>query len=69
MPLVNPSGETLPIIAEMGGVTEAVVHTALQRLVRLNLVDVRGDHTERRYSIHGLTRTFLHEQVLHWQSQ
>jgi hypothetical protein len=53
----------------MGGVTEAVVHTALQRLVRLNLVDVRGDHTERRYSIHGLTRTFLHEQVIHWQSQ
>ena len=69
MPLVNPSGDTLSIIAEMGGVAEAVVHTALQRLVTLNLVDVRGDHTERRYSIHGLTRTFLHEQVLHWQSQ
>jgi hypothetical protein len=36
-------------------------------LVRLNLVDVRGDLQQRRYSIHNLTRTFLHEQVLRWQ--
>jgi hypothetical protein len=33
----------------------------------LNLVDVRGSFAEHHYSIHGLTRTFLHEQVLRWQ--
>ncbi len=67
MPLVNPNGDTLTVIAEMGELTEEAVHAALQRLVMLNLVDVRGNFHERRYSIHGLTRTFLHEQVLRWQ--
>jgi len=69
MPLVNPNGDALAVIAEMGGLAEETVHTALQRLVMLNLVDVRGSFAERCYSIHGLTRTFLHEQVLHWQMQ
>lgn len=68
MPLVNPQGDALEVIADVSGLTLEVVHAALQRLVTLNLVDARGDHNERRYSIHGLTRTFLHEQVLHWQS-
>lgn len=66
MPLVNPSGDTLEVIADVGEWSPALVRTALQGLVTLNLVDARGDHSERRYSIHGLTRTFLHEQVLHW---
>jgi hypothetical protein len=67
MPLVNPNGDTLAVIAEVGGLAEETVHTALQRLVMLNLVDVRGSFAEHHYSIHGLTRTFLHEQVLRWQ--
>lgn len=67
MPLVNPYGDDIETIAEVGGLETDVVWNALNHLVTLNLVDVRGDHQERRYSIHGLTRTFLHEQVLQWQ--
>lgn len=66
MPLVNPHGDTLAVIADVGEFAPEIVHTALRRLVTLNLVDARGDHNERHYSIHGLTRTFLHKQVLDW---
>jgi DNA-binding MarR family transcriptional regulator len=45
----------------------ATVSDALDRLVTLNLVDSQGNLSERRYSIHGLTRTFLQEQVGKWQ--
>lgn len=67
MPLVNPSGDDVATIAEVGGLDVNAVRQALNRLVALNLVDVHGAINERRYYIHGLTRTFLHEQVLHWQ--
>jgi hypothetical protein len=36
------------------------------RLVGLNLVDSVGGLTERRFTIHNLTRSFLQEQVLRW---
>lgn len=67
MPVVNPSGDTLETIAEVGGLAIDAVHQALNRLVRFNLVDVQSTLDTHRYRIHGLTRTFLHEQVLHWQ--
>ena len=44
----------------------AELRTALETLVSFNLVEVRGDLHERRYTIHSLTRAFLHEQVLRW---
>lgn len=66
MPLVNPQGDTLEIIAAVGEREVGVVRMALNQLVMLNLVDVRGGLHDRRYTIHGLTRTFLHEQVLRW---
>jgi hypothetical protein len=40
---------------------------ALNLLISLNLVDLRGKLGERRYTIHNLTRTFLHEQIVKWQ--
>ena len=43
------------------------LRAGLAGLVRLNLVNVGGDLQRRRYSIHSLTRTFLHEQVARWQ--
>ena len=67
MPVVKPSGDNLETIAEVGGLDVDVVHQALNGLVRFNLVDVHSTLDEYRYRIHGLTRTFLHEQVLHWQ--
>lgn len=68
MPVVKPRGDNLATIAEVGGLDIDVVHQALNRLVRFNLVDVHSTLDEYRYRIHGLTRTFLHEQVLHWQT-
>lgn len=43
--------------------TQAEVQQALARLVTLNLVESRGGLRERAYSLHGLTRTFLHEAL------
>jgi hypothetical protein len=67
MPLVTPTGAELAHLVEVCELEETVVIEALESLVRLNLVDMRGDLYQRRYSIHNLTRTFLHEQVLRWQ--
>lgn len=67
MPLVNPQGDRLEIIAEIGDLSVGNVRRVLNQLVTFNLVDARGGLHERRYSIHGLTRTFLHKQVLKWE--
>jgi hypothetical protein len=66
MPLVAPSGADLAHLVEISELTPEALVPALETLVRLNLVDVRGDLHQRRYTIHNLTRTFLHEQVLRW---
>lgn len=66
----------MPLISEQGGdfgLLEATcelpandLYRALETLIALNLVEVRGDLHKRRYTIHSLTRTFLHEQVIRW---
>lgn len=66
MALVDPDGDALRVIAEVGQMAETTVAEGLSQLARLSLIDVRGDGHNRHYSIHGLTRTFLHEQVLRW---
>ena len=66
MPLARPQGDDLGYLAEMGGIDEQALREALDSLVRFNLVDVRGDIHRQLYSIHGLTRTFLQEQVAKW---
>lgn len=66
MPLVPPSGAELSQLVQISQIAEDQIVRALDQLVRINLVDVRGDLYQRRYSIHNLTRTFLHEQVLQW---
>ena len=66
MPLVNPLGDELNIIAQIGELAVESVRRVLNQLVTLNLVDARGGLNDRRYSIHGLTRTFLHRDILGW---
>ncbi|MFN8493005.1 MAG: NB-ARC domain-containing protein [Caldilineaceae bacterium] len=66
MPLTPPHGETLNYLAQVGNLPVGDVRLALNKLVMLNLVDARGGLNDRRYSIHGLTRTFLQEQVAKW---
>ncbi len=67
MPLVTDRGGNLEYLSKIGDFDPGDLRDALDRLVRLNLVDSKGDLIERRYTIHNLTRTFLQEQVARWQ--
>jgi LuxR family glucitol operon transcriptional activator len=67
MPLVTSYGATLAQLAATSAIAEAPLMDALELLVRLSLVDSVGSLHESRYTIHSLTRTFLHEQVLQWR--
>jgi len=67
MPLATDRGATLAELAAWSQLEPGALDASLATLVRLNLVDSRGALNERRYSIHSLTRTFLHEQVIQWQ--
>jgi hypothetical protein len=66
MPLVTDEGESLEELASVTGLDAAVIHTSIKR-VDLNLVNSSGDHSQRHYTIHNLTRTFLEEQVRRWK--
>jgi hypothetical protein len=66
MPLVNINGDSFDYIATLSDLPPAALTSALQRLITLNLVNSVGDLHQRRYSIHGLTRSFLIEQVVRW---
>lgn len=68
MPLAARPGTTLAHLAGLTGLDEEALYPILDLLIRLSLVDVGGTITERRYSIHRLTETFLHKQVLKWMS-
>lgn len=67
MPLVaQEQGGDLEQIAVISGLPEELVSQALGNLVTRNLVNAGGGLNERRYTIHSLTRTFLHE-VARWE--
>jgi hypothetical protein len=66
MPLVNPDGEELPFIAAVGNKPVETVSDTLNRLVTLSLIDVKAAGNHPRYRIHGLTRTFLEDDILKW---
>ncbi|NJN97521.1 MAG: hypothetical protein HC875_27295 [Anaerolineales bacterium] len=67
MPLVADGQGTLEHLTDLTGIGPADLRNALTWLVTLNLVDRRGEAHDSYYTIHQLTRTFLHEQVLRWQ--
>lgn len=67
MPMVSQHGGTVDYLSNVSGFEECELRDELKRLVALNLVDVRGDIEEKRYTIHNLTRAFLLEQVAKWQ--
>jgi hypothetical protein len=67
MPLASEAGADLDFLAAIAEEDPRGLRPVLEQLITLNLVDSRGSLTERLYSIHSLTRSFLHEQVLHWR--
>jgi hypothetical protein len=66
MPLFAGSGTDLIGIERVADVRGADLVEALEELVNLSLVNVFGDLTHRRYSIHRLTETFLLREVVKW---
>lgn len=69
MPLVSEQGGRFELLAATCDLPPIALRAALERLVTFNLVDVRGDLHDCRYTIHSLTRAFLHEQVIRWQER
>ncbi|MFQ5611378.1 MAG: NB-ARC domain-containing protein [Anaerolineae bacterium] len=66
MPLVARQGGTLQQLQAASGLVARRARAALERLVRLCLVDAGGRLEARRYSIHRLTETFLLSEVAKW---
>ncbi|RME83975.1 MAG: hypothetical protein D6775_06775 [Caldilineae bacterium] len=66
-PLVPQRGATFDHLAHITKLDPDSLHDALEILVRLNLVERRGNMHEVRFTIHSLTRSFLKEQVAKWQ--
>jgi hypothetical protein len=56
----------MPLI-ELSELDAITARNSLKQLIDLNLINSFGDHKERYYSIHNLTRTFLLNQVLKWK--
>jgi hypothetical protein len=68
MPLISAQGASLEQIVRISRMEPNALKAALSDLVAHNLVDRRGELDSARYSIHGLTRSFLHKQVVQWMS-
>lgn len=66
MPLVTEQGGDLEQVVDVSGLPLDVVGDSLARLVARNLVEARGSFSHKRYAIHSLTRTFLHE-IARWR--
>jgi hypothetical protein len=68
LPLLSEPEATLANLVAFSELSDIVVREALEQLVLQNLVICKGTLQERRYRLHSLTRTFLHEQVVQWQT-
>ena len=68
LPLLSEPEATLTNLVAFSDLSSTVVRDALEQLVLQNLVICQGTLQERRYGLHSLTRTFLHEQVVQWQT-
>lgn len=67
MPLVIQRGADFKHLEAITTFEPNELRRALNLLISLNLVDLRGKLGKRRYTIHNLTRTFLHEQIIKWE--
>ncbi|MBI1299007.1 hypothetical protein GC175_29100 [bacterium] len=67
--ILDPGGADLEYLSRTGNLDRGEIISALDRLVSLSLVECSAGLTQRRYSLHSLTRAFLQEQVRKWQTQ
>lgn len=68
MPLLAETGGGLDQLGRLSDLPTDLLTAALQQLIALSLVNVKGPLDRRRYSIHRLTATFLVNEVLKWQT-
>lgn len=66
MPMSSDTGIVQAQMQTISGLDEKQLVNAIQELSRRSLLEVRGTPTERRYTIHSLTRSFLGSEIIHW---
>jgi hypothetical protein len=66
MPMAAGSGMAQNQLQAVSRLESKELLRAIQELSQRSLLEVRGTTLERRYAIHGLTRTFLHSEIIHW---
>ncbi len=66
LPLVTAGRATVTHLARQTKLDQQVVHTAIDHLATLNLINCHGDLHERYFTIHNLTRTFLLNRIARW---
>ena len=66
MPLASGMGIKPEQMAAMSGLSLNHLWPAIAALVNRSLLEARGTAWERRYGIHGLTRSFLRTEIIHW---
>lgn len=69
MQIVPPQGEDQNFLAGVTELEAGDLMKGIDRLMMLNLVDCTRRRDGYRYSIHSLTRSFLHQQALIWLTE
>ena len=69
MQLVPPKGENQEYIVAVTGLDREAVMNGMDKLMILNLVNCQREKQHYRYSIHSLTRSFLHQQAVKWLTE
>jgi hypothetical protein len=66
MPISSAGGIVQAQMQAISRLEENQLLAAIQELSQRSLLEVRGTPTEKRYTIHSLTRTFLQSEIIHW---
>jgi tetratricopeptide (TPR) repeat protein len=64
MLLTLDKGGSFEEIVELSELDEVTIYSSLTQLVALNLVNSSGDHNQRSYNLHNLTRSYLHTKII-----
>lgn len=66
MPMSADTGIVQAQMQAISQLEEKLLLKGIQELSQRSLLEVRGTPTERRYTIHSLTRTFLRSEIIKW---
>ena len=66
MPMSSDTGIVQAQMQAISHLDDKQLVKSIQELSQRSLLEVRGTPTERRYTIHSLTRTFLRSEIIKW---